>query len=83
MICKLNGMGAKRVLLRPMLLTGGLHVKREMLGDDKESFKSRLQHEGFELRTDDRGLASYPAYSDLLCRHIRVTYRRMIEARNV
>lgn len=83
MICKLHGMGAKRVLLRPMLLTSGLHVKREMLGDDKESFKSRLQHEGFELRTDDRGLASYPAYSDLLCRHIRVTYRRMIEARNV
>ena len=62
---RLQQCAARKVLLAPLLLAGGMHVTRDMAGDAPESWQSRLTAAGFTVRTDLRGLGEYPAFRAL------------------
>ena len=65
MVQRLQQRAARKVLLAPLLLAGGMHVTRDMAGDAPESWRSRLTAAGFTVRTDLRGLGEYPAFRAL------------------
>lgn len=54
-----------RVLLAPLLLTGGGHTLREMAGETPVSWKNRLRAAGFEVECSLRGLANRPPVQGL------------------
>ena len=64
-LARLQEKGAKKVLLAPLLLSGGLHVREDMAGEGAGSWLSRLRKNGLEVRAELRGLAEYPAFRQL------------------
>ena len=68
---RLQQRAARKVLLAPLLLAGGMHVTRDMAGDAPESWQSRLTAAGFTVRTDLRGLGEYPAFRALYLRRLQ------------
>ena len=62
---RLEGRGAKKVLLAPLLLSGGIHVREDMAGEQEGSWLSRLKSCGLAVRTELKGLAEYPAFRRL------------------
>lgn len=64
-LARLQEKGARKVLLAPLLLSGGLHVREDMAGEGAGSWLSRLRKNGLEVRAELRGLAEYPAFRQL------------------
>ena len=64
-LARLQEKGARKVLLAPLLLSGGLHVREDMAGEGEGSWLYRLRKNGLEVRTELRGLAEYPAFRRL------------------
>ena len=62
---RLQRCGVRKVLLRPLLLTGGRHVAEDMAGAQPDSWKSSLEAQDIEVRTDLRGLGEYPEFRKL------------------
>ncbi|MCI6100383.1 MAG: sirohydrochlorin cobaltochelatase [Selenomonas sp.] len=62
---RLGKTGHKDVLLAPLLLTGGTHVQEDMAGDGPDSWKSRLEAAGYNVRVSLYGLGEYPAFRAL------------------
>lgn len=54
-IHKLKGNGTKKILLMPFMLVAGDHAKNDMAGDE-DSWKTILEHEGFEVEVHMHGL---------------------------
>lgn len=50
------------LLLAPLLVADGSHVTKDIAGDDKDSWKSMLEAEGFSVRIDNRGLLRRSAF---------------------
>ncbi len=50
----------KQVLLAPFFLTAGKHVREDLAGDGKDSWKQRLEEEGFEVAVNLHSLGEYP-----------------------
>ena len=61
-VARLKAKGAKKILLAPLLMVGGMHVTHDLAGNGRESWEKRLTEEGFEVRTDRRSLGEYPAF---------------------
>ena len=62
---RLKEIGTKKILLAPLLLTGGAHVNEDIAGTDKNSWSSRLSAEGFEVRVCTDGLGSFSVFRQL------------------
>ena len=60
-IKRLKAKGAKKIMLAPLLMVGGVHVMKDMAGDGDNSWKNRLMAEGFEVRVEPKALGTYPA----------------------
>ncbi len=54
----------KRVWILPFLMVAGEHVRTDLAGEGRESWRSRLSEHGFEVRTRIRGLGEFPAVAD-------------------
>ena len=67
---RLNKAGAKHVTLAPLLLSGGIHVKEDMAGEGKESWKSRLEARGIKVSPILKGLGEYEAYRKIYLRKV-------------
>ncbi|MGN1345888.1 MAG: sirohydrochlorin cobaltochelatase [Eubacteriales bacterium] len=61
----------RTLLLAPMLFTAGSHACRNMAGDRPDSWKSRLEREGFTVRTVVKGLGEYGEIRALYAKHLR------------
>lgn len=68
---QLKADGKRSVLLVPMMLVAGDHACSDMAGEDKDSWKSRLEAEGFTVRCHLDGMGSLPQIQQLYCRHLR------------
>lgn len=66
----LSASGKKNITLVPLLFTAGVHAVRDIAGDAPESRKSRLEAEGFTVRTVVRGLGEYEDIRNLYVSHI-------------
>ncbi len=63
--------GTKKILLRPLLLTGGRHVDEDMAGASADSWKSRLQAAGFSVRVGLDGLGSNVGFRAIYLQRLR------------
>ena len=61
-MARLKHREVRKVLLAPLLLSGGVHVKEDMAGRDASSWKSRLEEQGITVRTCLRGLGTFPVF---------------------
>lgn len=62
---RLKSIGAKKIVLAPLLLTGGAHVNEDIAGSDENSWLNRLKSAGFEVRAIVEGLGTFPAFRRL------------------
>lgn len=70
-IGELKAAGEKDVLLAPLMLVAGDHACNDMAGDGPDSWKSKLEAEGFRVRCHMEGLGELPGVRELYCRHLR------------
>ncbi len=60
-----------RITLAPFMIVAGEHARNDMAGEGEESWKKRLEKEGFEVACVMKGLGEYPAVRKLLVRHLK------------
>ena len=60
-----------RITLAPFMIVAGEHARNDMAGEGEESWKKRLEKEGFEVACVMKGLGEYPAVRKLLARHLK------------
>ena len=70
-LARLQDKGAKKLLLAPLLLSGGAHVNEDIAGSEPESWLNRLQAAGFSVRVSLKGLGEYPAFQKLYVKRLR------------
>lgn len=63
---RLAACNLRRVVLRPLLMTVGDHVKNDMQGEQPGSWKNRLAAEGFRVSCLPEGLAELPSIRDYI-----------------
>jgi sirohydrochlorin cobaltochelatase len=63
-------LGLKRVLLSPLMIVAGDHANNDMAGGGKDSWKSVLEAEGFDVAVNLRGLGELPAIRAMFVRHV-------------
>ena len=68
---RLQAQKCRKVLLVPLLLTGGRHVAEDMAGNGPSSWKSRLEAAGISVRVSLQGLAEHAGFRQLYLNHIR------------
>jgi len=61
--------GARRVILKPLLVTAGEHATRDLAGPEEDSWLSRLSREGFEVLPVLRGLGAQPTVVQIFVDH--------------
>lgn len=72
-ILQLKKGGYKEVRLAPLMLVAGDHVRNDMAGDDEDSWKSRLEAEGFEVVCHIEGMGSFASTASLYLQHVKKT----------
>ncbi len=66
----LRRMRVRRVLLAPLMVTAGQHAAECMACDGADSWKSRLEAQGFAVEVRLAGLGEDPGFQRLFLRHI-------------
>ena len=66
----LKRQGSSRVLLLPLLLTAGTHVKEDLSGPEADSWTSRLKAAGFSVTPHLEGLGRLPQVQALYVRRL-------------
>lgn len=60
-----------KVWLRPLMVVAGDHACNDMAGNNDESWKSRLEKEGFEVAVELRGLGEESVVAQLFIKHLQ------------
>lgn len=68
---RLAAQGGRRVHLVPLMLVAGDHAANDMAGPGPESWRTRLEAEGWTVRATVRGLGMLPAVQALYVDHLR------------
>jgi cobalamin biosynthesis Co2+ chelatase CbiK len=71
MIEELKACGAEKIRLRPFLLVAGGHAKNDIAGPGRDSWKSTLEREGFEVDVRLKALGEMDGVVALLQEHTR------------
>lgn len=66
----LERQGTQRVILAPLLLTAGTHVREDIAGDNPDSWKSRLEGAGLLVSPVLEGLGRMPQVQELYVRRL-------------
>jgi len=67
----LRPLGIRRTVLLPLMIVAGDHATNDMAGDEEDSWKSILEHEGYGVQAILRGLGEYPEIQNIFVRHVR------------
>ncbi len=62
--------GYKRVVLHPLMVVAGDHANNDMAGDEEDSWKSKLEKEGFEVVPVLEGLGQNEAIQQIYVQHV-------------
>ena len=65
-----NSDGSKRMVVTPFMLVAGDHANNDMAGEE-DSFKTKLEDEGFEPECIVKGLGEYKEIRDIYMKHLR------------
>lgn len=66
----LADMGAKKVVLRPLMVVAGDHAVNDMAGDEEDSWKVVLENDGYEVITVLEGLGQVSEIQKIYISHI-------------
>lgn len=72
-----DSLSPRRVWLLPLLSLVGRHTLEDMAGPSPDSWKSRLEHAGFECRAELRGLADDPVFVKLWLDRLEAALARL------
>ena len=61
--------GIRKLRVHPLMVVAGDHANNDMAGPEEDSWKSRLEKEGYEVRCVLRGMGEYPAVRQLFAQH--------------
>lgn len=61
----------QKVMLMPFLIVAGDHARNDLAGDGRNSWKSRLQREGYEVTVLMQGLGDFPEIAQVFERHLQ------------
>jgi len=67
---RLSQSGKKKVVLMPFMIVAGEHAKQDMAGDE-DSWKTRLNQKGYEVRIILKGLGEYKGIQNILINHLK------------
>lgn len=70
-IPKLKSACINKVTLMPFMLAAGDHANNDMAGNDKNSWKSILQSNGFKVETYIHGLGENEKFQDIYVQHVK------------
>lgn len=71
LLAKLKKNKIKTVTLMPFMLVAGDHANNDMAGDEEDSFKSRLQKAGYQVKTYIHGLGENTGIQDIYAQHVK------------
>ena len=66
-----EGGNYKRVILRPLMVVAGDHANNDMAGEDEDSWKTRMEQEGYEVVCVVKGLGENEAIQEIYASHVR------------
>lgn len=69
----------KRVVLQPLMLAAGAHVNRDMAGKGKNTWKTILEGEGYEVECVMEGLGQNSVIQDVYVEHTRAAAERLMQ----
>jgi sirohydrochlorin cobaltochelatase len=61
--------GAKKVVLAPLMVVAGDHASNDMAGDEEDSWKTKFTAAGYEVETVLEGMGQIPAIQKLYVEH--------------
>lgn len=61
--------GVNRLALYPMMVVAGDHARNDLAGEEPDSWKNRLEGEGYQVSCVLRGLGEYPGIRRLFAAH--------------
>ena len=67
----LKEMGAKKVVLHPMMIVAGDHANNDMAGDEEDSWKTILEEDGYAVESVIEGFGQVKAIQDLFVNHVK------------
>lgn len=73
---KENG-GYRKTILIPLMASAGNHAQNDMAGEKKDSWKSILKKEGYEVTCILEGLGQIPAIRDIYVSHVQEAVNRL------
>lgn len=77
-ISLLHGAGTyKKVLLEPLMLVSGDHARHDMAGDQEDSWKRRLESEGYDVTCILEGIGQIPGIQQLYVKHTGEAVKRL------
>lgn len=65
LILKFKDKDIKRIKIYPLMLTCGMHVKRDLASDDEKSWKSKLEGAGIEVEIIQKGLTEIDCFNNI------------------
>jgi sirohydrochlorin cobaltochelatase len=68
------------VVLAPFMIVAGDHASNDLAGDGADSWKSRLEAEGFAVRCVMKGLGEYPGIRNIFLDHVADAIRKLEES---
>lgn len=69
-LAKIKKTNAKKIILAPFMLVAGDHAVREIISDQKDSWKHGFETEGYEVRCVMKGLGEYRGIRQLFLKHL-------------
>ena len=63
--------GVKEIRLAPFMVVAGDHAINDMAGEEEDSWKSRLEAEGYEVTSVLKGLGEYKGIQKLYAEHAK------------
>ena len=64
-LSRLKNRRIEKILLAPLLFNGGVHLEEDIGGSDKNSWKSRLTAEGYDVKVCVDGLGAFKIFREL------------------
>lgn len=76
-IPKLKKVGTKKVFLMPLMAVAGDHARNDLCGDEKDSWRSVLENEGFKVECVLKGTGEMPEVVDVWMANMKRAYEVM------
>lgn len=67
---------AAKITLAPFMIAAGRHALKDISGDDSDSWKSRLEQAGFQVRCERKGLGEIPEIQQLFLHKLQKLFHR-------